>query len=149
MMNSTNRNGEITKICIIKSGDQIGVCEMGADGNCLFSAICHQLKSVSRGSEALKLNTSESRSDCVEYMKNNLDKYERDIRDRIQEKFPGKINLTLEDCGKFLDEHLSKNSSWRGSETFKALADMLKINIVVFSEKGCVYSANPFEPKFD
>lgn len=82
-------------------------------------------------------------------MKNNLDKYERDIRDRIQKKFSGKSNLTLEDCGKFLDEHLSKNSSWCGSETFKALADMLKINILVFSEKGCVYFANLFEPKFD
>lgn len=60
MMNSTSRNGEITKTCVIESGDQIGVCEMGADGNCLFSAICHQIKSVRSGSEALKLNTSEA-----------------------------------------------------------------------------------------
>lgn len=149
MVNSTSRNGEITKICVIDSGDEINVCEMKADGNCLFFAISHQLKSVRSGSEAHKINMTELRSDCVEYMKNNLEKYERYIRDRIQEKFPGKSKVTLEDCGTFLDEHLPKNSSWCGSETLIALTDMLKINIVVFTEKGCVYFATKFEPKYD
>lgn len=49
MKNSTSRNGEIAKICVIESGDEISVCEMEADGNCLFSAISHQLKSVRSG----------------------------------------------------------------------------------------------------
>lgn len=148
MMNSTKRNDEHTEICAIGSEDKISVCKIEKDGNCLFSAISHQIESVKSGSEAHKLSTTKLRGDCVEYMKNNLQKYERDICYRIQEKFPDKQNLSLEECGKFIDDHLSKNGSWGGTETLEVLKDMLELNILIFNEKGCVYFAHQFESKF-
>lgn len=148
MTNSMSRNDEISTVCVTDSGE-IGVCKIEADGDCLFSAISHQLKSEKIGSDAHKSNTSVLRNDCVGFMKNNLPKYERDIRQRIQEKFPEQKNIEFEDCGKFLDHCLSKRSNWCGSECLKVLSDMLSINILIFNEKGCSYFFQQFRPEFD
>lgn len=122
---------------------------MKKDGNCLFSAISHQISGVKNGSDEHIHNTKKLRNDCFEFIRSNFDEFRRNISDRISEKIPKKKNPTYEDCTIFLDECVSKDGKWCGSETLKALTIMLKSNIVVFNEKGSVYFAHKFQPEFD
>lgn len=94
MLNSKTKYEETTSIFTIESNDEITVCEMEKNGNCLFSAISHQVKGMKNGTAEHMQFTDELRNECVEFIRSNLDEFERDICSRIIEKFPEMKNPT-------------------------------------------------------
>lgn len=116
------------------------------DGNCLFSAISHQIHFVKIHSEKHKEFTENLRKDVVEYIRNNLDFFQHDIKGRIHEKKKEIPDLKKESYA-FLDK-LSDDGFFGGIESLRATAILHNVNIIVFSEKGECYLANKFEPEF-
>lgn len=148
--NSKALNVENANACQIGSGESehsIEVFEILKDGSCLFSSASHQIHLVKVESQCHKNITANLRKDVVTYIKDNLPSFENDLKYRILEKQQQIINLK-EDCIRFLNEHLSKASSWGGTECIRAIAELHKLNIIVFSEKGPIYFGNKYNPEY-
>lgn len=144
MVSSAIGNGEMKKTCEIKLGSKascIEICETSKDGNCLFSAICHQINYLKIESTQHKLATSKLRMDAVAQIKENISLYEHDIEGRVS-------GQSSETYINFLDEFLASDGFWGGSESLRAIAVMMEMNIIIFNEKGEVYFGNHFDQHY-
>lgn len=152
MISSVISNGERQKTCEIQLDSKvlsIEVSEIARDGNCLFSAVSHQLDDFKIGSIDHTLASSKLRMDTIAHIKENLSLYERDIKGRIYEQSPkNRIYDVSKRYIEFLDEFLAKDGFWAGSESLKAIAVMMQTNIIVFNEKGDVYFGNKYDPNY-
>lgn len=152
MISSVLSNGEREKTCEIQLDSKVSnieVVEIARDGNCLFSAVSHQLDDFKIGSTDHTLASSKLRVDTIAHIKANLPLYERDIKGRIYEQsMESKIYDFSKRYKEFLDEFLAKDGFWAGSESLKAIAVMMEINIIVFNEKGDVYFGNQYDPNY-
>lgn len=128
---------------------QIKVCKIPADGDCLIGAAVHQIYHVKVNSDDYKNHVIQLRKNIVNHIRDNMQLYERDLMNRIYTKYAKKeIKSTDEACQKFLNGYLSQPGHWCGSESMKAISELFKTNIVIFSERGEVYFGYPFDSSF-
>lgn len=126
---------------------QIKVAKIPPDGNCLIGAAVHQFHHVKIASDDYKKHVIQLRKNIVDHIRNNLEQYERYLAGHA--KYANKEKKgTIETCHEFLDSYLSKEGFWCGTESMKAISELLKTNIVVFTERGEVYFAHPFDSSF-
>lgn len=110
-------------------------CRIAGDGDCLFSAIAHQLYNVKIASAEHKQKTMDLRNEVVDYIKNDahFPAFIHDLKNRIS---CDDVSDIREACKEFLDNRLSMPRCWGGMESIKAISEMQKVNIVVVNENG-------------
>lgn len=148
--NSIIQNAETTAKCHVKVEglvENISFCEVAPDGNCLFSAMAHQLYFDKIGNHEHKRASNDLRKKAVQYMKDNLFSFVHEIKGRIYERNE-KIENVEEQCNSFLND-LSDGNRWGGSESLRAVAVMFQVNIIIFAEDGECYFATNFNPEFN
>lgn len=154
MTNTSHNNEEEERYCELgtdpKEFEQMKLCKIPSDGDCLLGAAVHQFYHVKIGSDEYKQRVIQLRLDVVDHIRTNLELYERNLMDRIYDKCPKtKLeNPTEILCNTFLNEYLIKQGHWCGSESMKAISKLLKSNIVVFSERGEVYFGESFNASY-
>ena len=116
-----------------KAAHTLSVVSTEANGNCLFSAIAHQLWPNGISSSQHKRNTKGLRKTVVEHIlkPENFEKYERILEERVEQ-----IGATEKDTKMFVRLVLARSGQWGGLETIKAVSNEYKVNVVVFNESG-------------
>lgn len=159
MMNNAFENQEEGATCQIEltkgKCSAIEVCRVpGINGNCLFTAIVHQHHHFKMDSNELTQKVSDLRKEVVEHIRAHIKEFKREIFGRIYAKSrDGDKKTKIQDLEiestKFLDNYLSKDGSWGGTESIKAISYLFKANIIVFNEYGEVNCANIFNPSYE
>lgn len=147
--NSIIQNDETTANCHVKVEGlvkNISICEVAPDGNCLFSAMAHQLYFDKIGDHEHKRASNNLREKTFQYMKDNLSSFEQAIKGRFYERNE-KIENVEEQCKSFLND-LTEGRRWGGSESLHAVAVMFQVNIIIFSQDEECYFAENFNPEF-
>lgn len=120
------------------------VALIDGDGNCLFAAIAHQLFKCSPNTAKHKELTKLLRSEAVEYILKNIQSFEHTLKDRVYAvKDASEISDISTECKIFVRHVLSRNGTYGGYESVKALSELYKINIITFYEDESCY----IEPK--
>lgn len=118
----------------------VNVLSIATDGNCLFSALAHQLECHKIGSIEHKLATANLRKKVVEHIQNNIDQYAQTLKYRYSDG--GDVQKS---GSEFISTDLCKEGVWGGSETLVATTQLFEVNIVVFNENGPFYFAVPYQ----
>lgn len=152
MNNTSHQNEELKSECEIElcgCAKKIQVCQLPNDGNCLFAATVHQHFHIKIGSEDFENQVTQLRKKVVAHIDANIKLYERELLNRIYDMRGKneKIQNPEEECKKFLQIYLSKENYWGGSETLRAIGELLETNVIIFNERSDVYFANPFDFK--
>lgn len=133
----------------------LDVINIPPDGNCLFGAFVHQIFGYKPSSKIHEDMVIKLRSDVVNYIKSNLEIFEKDLKGRIIAKKAGKLpkrqKIKIENFEKEVEDFLSdlsKDGIWGGSETIRAVSLMHKLNILVINEGGTIFFANGFKSDY-
>lgn len=123
-----------------------------ANGNCLFSAVAHQLYQHPINSIDHTDAINKLRADVVKHILDpaNFPSYEFALKDRVYNvKSADQIENMTTECKLFVRHVLAKNGQWGGNESIKAISEIHKVNILVFYEdEMCVLQTNANE-KYD
>lgn len=145
MENTVSQYSEKTQSKRIKLATRKSVnvkyCPIPGDGNCLFSGIVHQLFNTSLVSVDHKQKTQILRKEVVSYIKEHLDEFIYNLKNRISSKNATDI---AQACNAFLDDQLSMPGFWGGMESIKAISEIHKVNIIVMNEIGTSNLPNYF-----
>lgn len=146
MMAAIITNGESQKkmeFIVNGHSSDLFVVETEDDGNCLFSAIAHQLwqrEMTSKQHEKMRKNL---RSTVVEHIlqPNNFPHYAFALEERFREN---KKNIEHQDdltseCKLYVHHGLSRDRHWGGLESIKAVSCVYRVNVVVLNENGTCY----------
>lgn len=124
------------------------IVPIARDGNCLFSAIIHQLFQTNLKKETHKIMTDELRSTVATYIDKNFSSFKNELQGRVYDNFSNKPIEDMDtECRKIVS-NLSGKGYFGGIETLKAVTLIYEVNILVISEEGECYFATAFEPKF-
>lgn len=123
------------------------VCTIG-DGNCLFSALTHQLFGDPIDSTEHVNKSKNLRAAVVAHIlvPENFPSYQYNLQDRVFElkkKKKSQFEDLEQECKIYVREVLSKSGEWGGPETIRAVSNMYKTNIAVFEEDGacCIFKS--------
>lgn len=131
----------------------LDLAKISPDGNCLFSALAHQMIKCQVNSEEHKQSAGQIRAEVVNYIRNDLSLFEHELKGAIYHEKSikgenGKIGDFETESLDFLANFLSKNSYWGGSESIKAVSLQYKVNILLFNENDAIYFANSFQSEY-
>lgn len=127
---------------------QMKVAQIQKDGNCLFGAAVHQLERTVIKSNAHYQKTSELRSNVVSFISENLSKFEHELKGRI-DKVCTKTKSLKEQYEMFLENKLSRDGTWGGTESLKAIKLLHGVNILIINESGEYYFVDSYDDTFD
>lgn len=135
----------------------VSLVKTSGDGNCLFSALAHQLwrKKINRAkqsqSEHEKL-TKKLRSSVVEHIlkTENYPMYAVALQDRVSElKDLADVTDLNAECKIFVRHVLSREGKWGGLESIKAISFMHRVNVLVINECGIPYLIKGSKEAYD
>lgn len=122
----------------------VTIVKIDDDGNCMFSALVHQIDNVKNGSDTHKTRTVELRKAVVNHIDKNFERYKQSIKSRFS------IHNDMDEDGKeFISNDLSKEGSWGGAETLLAVSHIFSVNILIFNERGEFYFATGFNANYN
>lgn len=151
MVNTAILNKDVVEYLRIKQKvNEIKTCQIKPDGDCLFAAITHQLNQVKINSVQHNNLTAALKNQVIEHIKANVDDFEGYLRGRVDEyKSKDDINNLKEEFQIFLNVRLPLRLSWGGSETMKAVTELLKVNILVINEFGDCKLEFRYRPEYN
>lgn len=127
---------------------KIETCDVPADGNCMLSAMAHQLFQEKIGSKQHVQLTEQIRSNAVKYIRENIADFDKILEDRIDEKKTRKTRKTnTKRANDAFLKRLAKSGEWGSTEMLLAVSRIYKTNIILFNENGSCYLVDGF--KFD
>lgn len=114
----------------------------------------HQRNNLKVASDEYNQKVANLRNEVLTHIKANLKRYERLLLGRVYAKRcdngeKTKIPVIEEDCNKFLDNYLSKDTAWAGPETIQAVSELFKVNVIIFNEWGEVNCGNSFDSSYE
>lgn len=111
----------------------ISVVQTSRDGDCMFSALAHQIWKNPIKSDEHKNKTKELRATIVEHILNpeHFHLYEEIIIDRLNKQ----TKIPTSECKLFIRIGLAKDQ-WEGLETLKAVSNEFKVNVAIVNEYG-------------
>lgn len=117
------------------------------DGNCLFSALAHQLwrNKINHGKQSKgehEKMTRKLRSSVVEHIlqPENFPLYEASLQHRVSElKNLNDITDLNAECKIYVRHVLSREGQWGGLETINAISVIHRVNVLVINECGTAY----------
>lgn len=109
------------------------------DGNCLFSALGHQLFGFNIESQDHESSIGLLRRQSIEHIRNNLhlQRYESLLQERLREYPKFSHDSSMNKYASLLS-HLSQPNVWGGTECITAIADIYGCNVQTIWEKGAV-----------
>lgn len=112
---------------------QISIVKTSPDGNCLFSALAHQMWQNEITSQIHNKKTKELRKTVVEHILDPLHYhlYEKIIVNRLNKK----TTVPTSECKMFIRFGLARGK-WGGLETLKAVSNKFNVNVVIVNEFG-------------
>lgn len=118
----------------------IYIIKILGNGNCLFTSLAHQPWPSATTSDECKKNSVKLRAKVVEHILNNIEPYQMFIEEYLHElKSLNSDNTSLDTKYEMWVRHnLSRQGSWGGIETIKAVSQMYRVNVVLFDECGIV-----------
>lgn len=130
----------------------IQIANIKGDGSCMFGAISHQMHGTKIDSLAHNEQTKSLREETVMHICQNMERFEFVIRQRILDELPSSSNtnftVSLANCKRLVDDHLSQSTFWGGSESLMAISEMKQINIFIINENDIFQFVNGFNPNF-
>lgn len=135
------------------NNETIEACKIQPDGNCLFSALSHQLFYHKIESKEHQAATNKLREDVVLAIKNNPGSFEKELKGRVlehtQDKKAAMENIHNE-VSFFLNVLLPKKKvCWGGIETIKAVSQIYKVNIIVINSDGSCNQPMLYESSYE
>lgn len=118
------------------------------NGECLFSALAHQLFYHDVTSEEHLQCTKKLRHDVCEHITSNFETFKHELQGRVYEKASKNIGDMDIECRAILND-LKHQQCWGGSETLKCVSQLYKVNIAIFTESGDCYAGNGIDSDFD
>lgn len=125
------------------------IVEVAKDGNCIFSAMVHQLFKPKIDSENHKDLTKQIRVDIISYIRKNPTLFKSELESRIFAKKKPQMIQSMDTEMEMILGDLSRDGIWGGDESLKAVKYLYKRNILVITELGDFYFACPFEETFE
>lgn len=129
-----------------RNNAMLTVASIAGDGNCLFSAIAHQLYRQPIYSNEHKDAMNRLRAMVVEHILDpvNFPSYQFALQNRVYElKSADEIQNMSTECRLYVRHVLSKDRKWGGHESIKAISEIHKVNILIFNEEGtCILQTN-------
>lgn len=129
------------------------------DGNCLFSALAHQLwknkivhENCKQSKDAHKKMIKDLRSAVVAHIlqPENFPSYEYALQERVKElKNKKDAGNSSDRCKLFVRDVLSREGIFGGLETINAVSMMHQVNILVVNECGTCYLIKGSAEKYD
>lgn len=155
MLENAEKNKETQRSVQFKLENEdccISTVDIPMDGDCLFSAIAHQLYKTDLKSDEHLQKKKTLRTEVVTFIKNNYSKFEFDLKGRVYERF-GKVKKADlgTKIGFFLNDKqhgLNADTVWGGNETLLAVRMMFSVNILIINEAGDFSFAGGFNPSF-
>lgn len=131
------------------AGPSLTVAIIAGNGNCLYSALAHQLENKRINSKGHQRTSDKLREDVVEYILENYSKFSHQLRDRVYDlKKTEQIDNIDTECKLFVRLVLSKDGTWGGAETIHAVSELKQVNIVLFNENGPCYMLSNINMKY-
>lgn len=154
MMSTVLKNSELQEEMHFKLNDDVqqslSVAIVAGDGNCLYSALTHQLENKRINSKGHQSATTKLRDDVVKYILDNYSKFSHQLRDRVYDlKESENIDNIDTECKLFVRLVLSRNGTWGGAETIHAVSELKQVNIVLFNEDGPCYMLTNMNANYD
>lgn len=113
------------------------ICKITTNGNCLFAAVVHQIYPTKLNSSEHQQMTADLRKSTVSYISDHLDMFKDALKDRLLEGGLTKdLSQLEENCGAYLENKLSKDGCWGGTESLRAISAMNQVNILILNEDG-------------
>lgn len=125
------------------------VVKTARDGNCLFSSLVHQIFGHDYTRKKHMHLVKELRMDVVSHIKKNFLDFEFVLKNRIYEEANERVENIKKRSKKFVKTELSKDGTWGGTETIKAVGQIFGVNILVVNEKGTYHFTSGFDDLYD
>lgn len=119
-----------------KSWKAIKLCDVPAEGDCLFLSYAHQIYGYKIDSNDLNEKASELRTQVVGHILDNINDFVHEVKGRIYESGAVNIVSLIEDCRDFVENSLAQEGFWGGTESIKALSRMHDVNVIVINDDG-------------
>lgn len=156
MMRKVLENDEhkqVMTVIINKQPETVDVVDVDKDGNCVFSACVHQIHGIKLGSKEHYDKVVALRAEVVDHILKNFERFTRIIKFRIeeeQESKTGKRPLDVDEsqCKRFIEEDLSQAGIWAGAESFMAISELYKVNMIGFNENDTYYFATGYNASY-
>lgn len=136
----------------------LDVVKILKDGNCLFSAVAHQLFRQEVNSDAHQKSAIKLRMDVVKFIKNNYERFKYELQGHIYElkdrkdggKYYGIHEMDIDSaCVHFINNWLNLPECWGGPESIKAIVHLFDVNIIIFYEHESCYLIDNAEKEND
>lgn len=147
LVEATLKNNETQKFMVVNMNNRymnVKVNKIVGDGNCLFATAVHQIEFVKIGSTEHAKKTALLRQQVVKHIRENFQWYKQVLKGQVDCD-----DASIDELGKQYLEKLSGDGFWAGSEALSAIANMHKVNILSFCEKGTYSFTTRFNPNFD
>lgn len=111
------------------------ILKIPGDGNCLFTALAHQIWSQIPGTEQNELHTRTLRRLVVSYYREKIHTFGERLLPQAQAIFPELVGMLspAELVEHYLNQ-LSKPQFWGGEETIRAVATVFGYKVKVYTE---------------
>lgn len=113
------------------------------DGNCLFSALAHQIFDSKLNSDELATQSIDMRADVMQCLNDNSFLFEADILGSISDKHVN--DEDKENAYKNYLCQLSNDGIWGGVEVYRAVGLIHKVNILVVNQNSTFYFPHGFD----
>lgn len=136
--NMKQQNTETKSQFFVVDNGAIEVFPMDPNGDCVFSALAHQVFCVKIRSPDHQDLTRKLRKETVQFIKENFDSFEMELRGRVLENDLNEEAESIRNkCHDFLHHCLPEEKEcWGGIESIKAISQMYQVNIVVINDDG-------------
>lgn len=149
LIKATMINAETKKFVAVNIGGRIvnlNTLAINKDGNCMFGSLVHQLYFVKTNSKEHFDLVAKLRSTVVSHILKDFDRYKSAIEIDFSNLKEDVADAAVKE---YVSTDLSKNGEWGGTESLLAVADIFKVNILVFRENGPFSFSFGFNRNYD
>lgn len=124
------------------------VAHIHKNGDCIFGSLAHQIYGYKLNSDAHKSATINLRADAVNFIKQNYEQFEIQLRGHVMELQDSQLDIVFglhnivdmeAKCKHLLNNCLVNPGFWASGESLKAVAYVRDVNIIVLYENGPMY----------
>lgn len=148
---TTSKSNEATESMTFYCEDEehvLQAVDVPEDGDCMFSAIAHQLNGVKVTQNDKLMLACDLRAKVTVHLADNIPTYKNDLLVIVYKNVQkvGKIkDEDIDDECKKAVEILKKTGEWGGNETLRAVISLYQVNILIVTEYGECYFIDGFD----